>query len=146
MAYFKRPDPRIGTEGDVIWRRALALIIDIILLGITTAIIGGILLGARLAPFASLLALLISFGYYIYLEGKYGQTIGKMALDIVVVTEDGDSIDFKPAAIRTILRIIDALPFLYLVGFILVLVTDRKQRLGDLVADTVVVRADTDGS
>jgi uncharacterized RDD family membrane protein YckC len=67
-----------------------------------------------------------------------------MALDIVVVTEDGGAIDYKPAAIRTVLRIVDALPFLYVLGLVLIVVTDRNQRLGDIVADTVVVRTSTE--
>lgn len=140
MAWFARPQPAVGTEGDVVWRRAVAVIIDIILIGIVTSIIGGILGRSRLAAVGGLLALLISFGYYIYLEGSYGQTIGKMALGIVVVTEDGEPIAYRAAAIRTILRIVDALPALYLIGIIVIVLTDRNQRLGDIVADTVVVR------
>ena len=141
MAWFERPQPEMNTEGDLVWRRAVAVIIDIILIGIATSVIGGILVQARLAVLTGLAGLIISFGYYIYLEGSYGQTIGKMALGIVVVTESGNPIDYKPATIRTVLRIIDVLPFLYLVGIIVVLITDRKQRIGDIVADTVVVRA-----
>ena len=44
------------------------------------------------------------------------------------------------ALIRTLLRIIDGL-FAYLVGFILVLASDRRRRLGDIAARTLVVRA-----
>lgn len=141
MAWFDRPQPKMGTEGDVIWRRAVAVIIDIILVGIVTSILSGILAQARLAALGGLVGLVITFGYYIYLEGAYGQTIGKMALDIVVVAEGGDPIDYRPATIRTILRIIDVLPIFYLLGIILVFVTDRNQRLGDIAADTIVVRA-----
>ena len=141
MAWFERPQPEMGTEGDVIWRRVVAIIIDVVLIGIVSSAVGSILGQVRLAVLGSVFGLLLGFGYYIYLEGTYGQTIGKMALDIVVVTEDGDPIDYGPAAIRTLLRIVDALPAFYLVGIVAVLVTDRKQRLGDLVADTVVVRA-----
>ena len=141
MAWFERPQPEMGTEGDVIWRRVVAIIIDIVVIGIVSSAITGILSQIRLAALGSLIGLVLGFGYYIYLEGTYGQTIGKMALDIVVVTEDGDPIDFGPAAIRSLLRIVDVLPAFYLIGFVAVLVTDRKQRLGDIVADTVVVRA-----
>ncbi|WP_367176713.1 RDD family protein [Haloarcula rubripromontorii] len=141
MAWFERPQPEMGTEGDVVWRRIVAIVIDVVLIGVVSSAITGILGQIRLAFLGSLLGLLIGFGYYIYLEGTYGQTIGKMALDIVVVTEDGDPIEYGPAAIRTVLRIVDALPAFYLIGIVAVLVTDRKQRLGDIVADTVVVRA-----
>lgn len=145
MDWFKRPQPVLDTEGDVVWRRAIAVIIDMILIGIVTGIVGSILAQMRLAALAGLVGLVLGFGYYIYLEGNYGQTIGKMALGIVVVTENGGAIEYREAAIRTLLRIIDTLPFLYLVGIILVLATDRNQRLGDIVADTVVVRASENG-
>lgn len=140
MAWFQRPQPAMGTEGGVVWRRIVAVIIDIILIGIVTSALGGLLGTSRVATVGSLLAIVISFGYYIYLEGNYGQTIGKMALGIVVVTDDGEPIDYREAAIRTVLRIVDVLPFLYLVGIVVIFLTDRNQRLGDLVADTVVVR------
>ncbi len=138
MAWFERPRPKKGTEGDVVGRRVAAIIVDLILLGVVTSAIGGAL-GPGGA--AGAIGLVITFGYYIYLEGTYGQTIGKMALGLVVVTEGGDDVDYGSATIRTLLRVIDVLPVFYLVGFVLLLVTDRKQRLGDIAADTVVVRA-----
>ncbi len=42
--------------------------------------------------------------------------------------------------LRNILRIVDALPVLYLVGLGFVAVTGKNQRIGDLAAGTVVVR------
>ena len=140
MAWFERPQPELGTEDQIVARRVVAILIDLILIGVVTSVLGSVLARVGLAAVGSLLALVLTFGYYIYLEGTYGQTIGKMALGLVVVTEDGGDIDYKPAAIRTVLRIVDVLPVLYLLGFIVVLVTDRKQRIGDLVANTVVVR------
>jgi len=141
MGMFERPQPELDTEGDVVARRVVAVLIDLILVGIVTSALGSVLVRSGLGAVAGLVGLLISFGYYIYLEGNYGQTLGKMALGLVVVTEEGEAIDYGPATVRTVLRLVDVLPVLYLVGFVLVLVTDRKQRLGDIVADTVVVRA-----
>lgn len=138
---FERPEPEMGTEGDVLLKRIVAIIIDSILLFVVTAVLVGIFvaISSRLSVLGNLLGLLIAFAYFVYFEGESGQTIGKRVMDLVVVTEDGEPIDYGTAAIRTVLRIIDGL-FLYLVGFIVVLVTDRKQRLGDIAADTVVVR------
>lgn len=141
MALFERPRPDLGTEGDVVWRRAFAVIMDSIIIAVVTSVFGLVLAQARLAILGGLVGLLIGFGYYIYFEGTYGQTIGKMALNIVVVTEDGDAVDYRAATIRTLLRVVDALPAFYLVGIAVVFATDREQRIGDLVADTVVVRA-----
>lgn len=80
------------------------------------------------------------FAYYIYLEGSRGQTIGKMVVKIKVVTEDGGKISMKQAFIRNVLRIIDGIGG-YLLGAILIWRSDKKQRLGDSIAKTVVVKA-----
>jgi uncharacterized RDD family membrane protein YckC len=135
MAWFQRPQPKLGTEGDVVWRRVVAVLIDLVLIGVLTAALGAV------ARVGGAVGVLLSFAYYIYLEGTYGQTIGKMALGIVVVTDDGGSIDYRPAAIRSVFRLVDVLPAFYLLGFAVVFLTDRSKRLGDIVADTVVVRA-----
>jgi uncharacterized RDD family membrane protein YckC len=88
---------------------------------------------------AAIIGFIVWFFYFTLLEGHYGQTIGKMALNIKVVKEaDGLPIDYGEAAVRTILRIIDGL-FDYLIGAIFIWTSDEKQRLGDRVAHTVVV-------
>jgi uncharacterized RDD family membrane protein YckC len=64
-----------------------------------------------------------------------------MAVKIRVVrAADGSRIGYGEAAIRTILRIIDGI-FAYLIGAILIWSSDKKQRLGDRVAHTIVVPA-----
>lgn len=147
MATFERPPPDLGTEGDVVLKRIVAFIIDAIIfavsLGIVSAIFGAV--SETLAGVVSALGGLLFFVYFIYFEAEYGQTLGKMVMNIVVVTEGGDPITYREAAIRTLLRIVDALPFLYLIGLIAIYFTDRKQRLGDIVADTIVVKAKQKG-
>jgi len=87
-----------------------------------------------------LIILVIYFLYFTLFEGHNGPTVGKMAVKIKVVKEaDGSSIDYGEAAVRTILRVIDGL-FAYLIGAILIWSSDKKQRLGDRVAHTVVVK------
>jgi uncharacterized RDD family membrane protein YckC len=87
--------------------------------------------------------LIITFLYFTILEGRYGQTVGKIVLKLKVLKADGSPINYKDAGIRTILRIIDDVPFIvpYLLGAILIWSSDTKQRLGDRVAHTVVVQA-----
>lgn len=76
------------------------------------------------------------WGYYIYFETKWnGQTPGKRAFRIRVITTDGAPISLTGAAIRGLIRIVD----LYLVGAISILVTSKSQRLGDLAAGTIVI-------
>ena len=55
-----------------------------------------------------------------------------------VVKEDGGKLDWGASIIRNILRIIDGFAF-YLVGAIVVWVSKKKQRLGDMAAHTLVV-------
>ena len=87
------------------------------------------------------LELVIAFLYFTLLEGHGGQTVGKMAVKLRVVREaDGSPIDYGAAAVRTVLRIIDGI-FIYLIGAILIWSSDKKQRLGDRVAHTIVVPA-----
>jgi uncharacterized RDD family membrane protein YckC len=78
--------------------------------------------------------------HFTLLEGYLGQTVGKMLLGIKVIREDtGEVPGLGAAAIRTLLRLIDGL-FAYLVGFIAVLSSSKRQRLGDMAAHTLVVR------
>lgn len=135
--------------------RIVALIVDsIILMVITfvlalpigataglTAGLGGVADMAQWASFSSfiVIAIIVNFGYFIYFEGTTGQTLGKKAVNIKVVKEAGGEMDYMTAIIRTVCRIIDSFAF-YLLGFILILATEKKQRIGDLAAGTLVVK------
>jgi uncharacterized RDD family membrane protein YckC len=85
---------------------------------------------------------IIPFVYFIIMEAALGATIGKMALGIRVVKLDGSPISWGASIVRNLLRIIDYIPYgiPYLLGAILIWTSSRKQRLGDRVAQTVVVR------
>jgi uncharacterized RDD family membrane protein YckC len=78
--------------------------------------------------------------YYFVLEAATGQTLGKRLLGLRVTSGDGTRPSAAAVAARTLLRLVDWLPLLYLAGFITVLATgrDRRQRLGDLAARTRV--------
>lgn len=92
---------------------------------------------------AVLVALFYAFflGFDIYYEVRHnGQTPGKKFAGIRVVRERGGPLDFRAAVIRNLLGLADFLPAYYFLGAFLVLYTKRGQRLGDLAADTVVLR------
>lgn len=79
--------------------------------------------------------------YFSYFESTSGQSIGKRLMSIRVVDAmSGTYIDFGRALIRNLLRIIDFLPFFYLVGAVIIFSTTRKQRLGDLAANSAVIK------
>jgi uncharacterized RDD family membrane protein YckC len=77
--------------------------------------------------------------YFIGLENKYGQTLGKKLVNIKVVKDDGSDCDMKSSVIRNILRIIDNFLFFSIVGIIAIIATDENQRVGDMAGNTLVV-------
>lgn len=79
--------------------------------------------------------------YFTYFEGTSGQTLGKKLAHIKVVKEDGSRCDVGSALVRSLLRIVDSLPAIYILGIILIAATDKKQRLGDMLAKTIVIKA-----
>jgi uncharacterized RDD family membrane protein YckC len=80
-------------------------------------------------------------GYDIYYEGcRNGQTPGKKQVGIRVVRAGGGPIDVRAAAIRNIVGLADFLPFAYLAGGVLMMLNKHAQRLGDLAAETIVIR------
>jgi uncharacterized RDD family membrane protein YckC len=72
-----------------------------------------------------------------------GRTPGKNLNGLRVVRVDGSPVTFFTSAIRNVLRLVDILPGLYLVGIVTILVTRQNQRLGDVAAGTLVVRERT---
>src|SRR6187200_3280480 len=85
---------------------------------------------------------LIVSGYFAFFEWVWsGQTPGKRWLKLRVIREDGRPITFWEASVRNLLRSFDMMPFpFYSIGLISVFSTSRDQRVGDMVAGTVVVR------
>ncbi len=85
--------------------------------------------------------LLFYIGFYVYAEMTMGgQSPGKRAAGLRVVSVDGAPISAEQSAVRNIMRIADLLPTMYAVGLVSILVTARNQRLGDLAAGTMVVK------
>jgi uncharacterized RDD family membrane protein YckC len=80
--------------------------------------------------------------YYWLFEGMFGATLGKLIMQVKVLRLDGSSVGLGKSLIRNLLRLIDGVG-LYLVGFLVALFSSKRQRLGDHVAGTIVVRSDT---
>jgi uncharacterized RDD family membrane protein YckC len=82
-----------------------------------------------------------NLGYSMFLEWHWrGQTLGKRVLRLRVVDAEGLRLQPSQIVIRNLLRMVDMLPGLYMVGGLTCLFTRRAQRLGDVAANTVVVR------
>ena len=92
---------------------------------------------------------LIFAGYFVFFEWVWnGQTPGKRLMKLRVIREDGRPITFWEALARNLLRIFDMIPGfilpVYSVGLIVIFMSRRDQRIGDMFAGTVVVRERTD--
>lgn len=80
-------------------------------------------------------------GYGIGCEWLWrGQTLGKRVVRLRVMDVQGLQLQFSQVVIRNLLRFVDALPALYLLGGVTCFLSRRAQRLGDLAANTIVVR------
>jgi uncharacterized RDD family membrane protein YckC len=83
----------------------------------------------------------ISTLYAIVLEWRWrGQTIGKRLFGLRVMDVHGLRLQFPQIAMRNLLRLLDCLPLLYLVGGLTAVFSRNAQRLGDMAASTIVTR------
>lgn len=94
----------------------------------------------RLSGGPALIWLATLFAYPILAEALIGATLGKLLLGLRVVMEDGRAVGLGASAIRNLLRIVDFLPFFYIAGLAFMASSDKRQRLGDRVAQTLVVK------
>ena len=127
--------------------RFLAWLVDLMcILGLVMAM--GFLIGLaelispNLAAAAATLGyFMISIGYGIACEWHWrGQTIGKRLFRLRVVDAEGLRLQFNQIVTRNLLRFVDSLPLFYFVGGLICWFSPKCQRLGDIAANTVVVR------
>ena len=121
------------------WAVDLGTIIALItILNVVFGLLG--VLSRDLAMAANIIGFfIVSIGYGILTEWYWqGQTLGKRLLRLRVMDEQGLRLKFSQIVIRNLLRFVDSLPALYLVGGLACLLNRRAQRLGDFAANTVV--------
>jgi uncharacterized RDD family membrane protein YckC len=126
-------------------RRVIAGIVDLIIVslgGVVILVAADALSGERQSGLAAVI-LGWALYYYFALESGAGQTVGKKLMKLRVMRADGRPAGMREIAVRTVLRVVDGLGA-YIVGLIVMLVTgERRQRIGDLAANTIVVDAST---
>ncbi len=134
--------------------RFIAILIDyliwgaaFVVIGLTSAIIVPSLhiLGEVSANWAVgifvLIVFLMQWGYFTLFEAfGNGRTPGKRVAKIRVIHQSGRGVNFVESLARNLVRIIDYLPGFYAVGVVAMFMSRRHQRLGDMVAGTLVVR------
>jgi uncharacterized RDD family membrane protein YckC len=127
-------------------RRVLAALVDLAIVVAGTVVIlfaADALSGDRGDVRGALGAVVLGWALYYYfaMESGDGQTVGKKLMKLRVVRADGRPAGMREIAVRTVLRVVDGVGC-YIVGLIVMLATgQRRQRLGDLAAGTIVVDA-----
>ena len=145
-AKYVPPGVELATTGS----RFFALLIDWIIFGALFMLIIVIPFGLEEefeSNFRRLFLLpIFALFYWLLLEGvNDGQTLGKMAVSIRVVKFDKingtiSRCTMGASVARNLLRIVDWLPFAYIIGLISIGNSDQNQRIGDRVADTIVIK------
>ncbi len=126
------------------WLRVVAYLIDAIVLAIPTVLLGALfglsMRGAGdLNMGSNVASLVIGWLYFSIMESsERGATLGKMAVGLRVVTEQGGRLSFANATGRYFAKFISAI--LIGIGFLMVAFTDRKRGLHDMIAGTLVVK------
>ena len=120
--------------------RALALIIDVVLLAIVSSILNAIVFGGDVVR-GNGLSTLIGLAYYLYFWSSYGhgQTLGNRALGIRVVKTSGSELTLIDAFIRYVGLILSCI--VVFIGVIWVAFDPNKQGWHDKIASTYVVKA-----
>ncbi len=130
--------------GDTSKARLIAAFIDH-LLAFALMLLIVALIPEESALLKGLLFFLAYVAYYVVLEALWSRTLGKYFQGLVVRKLDGSLCDWKAALLRGVTRVIEVNPLLFggLPAGLVIISTQRKQRVGDILAGTVVVSADT---
>lgn len=120
--------------------RLVALIIDSIILGIVSNVLG-LLIGSRPNEFSAGgpgIGLLLSVVYYGYFLSSTGQTLGGRAMGIKVVDANGNTLSVGSAILRDLASIISGI--IFGIGYLMMLWDGKKQTLHDKIAGSYVVK------
>jgi uncharacterized RDD family membrane protein YckC len=123
--------------------RFLAFLVDVIILSVVGGLLGVVFgLGMKTSnpgP-SALLNVAIQVLYFVVYQGQSGQTLGKRALGIRVVTLEGTKPSYGTFFLREIIgKLVSGI--ILFIGYLMILWDGKKQGLHDKIASTVVVKA-----
>lgn len=123
--------------------RFVAFIIDAVLMALAQGIIGfilGLVLGDNGQYLSSIISIGLSIYYWVVYQAMTGQTIGKKAMKIQVVTVSGEKPVYMTFVLRELLgKFVSSL--IFGLGYLFPLWDEKKQALHDKIAGTLVVIA-----
>ena len=126
------PPPQPPNRKELDSKRVLARLLDGLVAG-APAIVIALGVGRSLSVFL----VSLSLTYFFICEALWGQTLGKRLLGLRVLMRDGRPATASAVSARTVLRLIDDGPL----GLVVMILSGRRQRLGDLLGGTIVARA-----
>jgi uncharacterized RDD family membrane protein YckC len=147
--------PVTRAEVKVTGRRVVQYLIDSFLVGLVPSLVSipfdrsdSTFIHILGAIVAFVVFALIGFLYWVFFTHRQqGQTLGMKLLGLRVISKGGAPANMAQLTIRWISLILDAIPYTWpltgLVGFIVILCSRDRQRIGDHLARTLVVTADT---
>ena len=116
------------------WMRLVAGILDYILIGAATSILSG-----GNAKLTGTISLAVGWLYFAFMESSDKQaSLGKMVLKLKVTDLNGKRIDFARATGRYFSKILSTI--ILFIGYIMILFTEKRQGLHDLIANTLVIQ------
>lgn len=130
----------MGIVGDASKSRLVAVFIDhLIAFALMIAVVA--VVPERFPVVKAIFFFVIYLAYYVVLEGLWSRTLGKYFQGLIVRKLDGGRCGWKAAVIRSLLRVIEVNPLLLggLPAGLFIISTSRKQRIGDMLAGTIVV-------
>jgi uncharacterized RDD family membrane protein YckC len=86
---------------------------------------------------------LFYLGYFTTFETISGTSIGKNLVGLIIIREDGSPVGLREALIRTLFRATDGAPLWYIMGIIAIILSPTRQRIGDHLAQAIVVEKAT---
>jgi uncharacterized RDD family membrane protein YckC len=117
------------------FKRLIAVVIDGLILSIALSFISG----QSESLIASAIYFILWFGYFVWMVGKFGATIGKMAMKIKIVKENGEKVNYSDAFIRELASYLSFIVFF--LGYLWVIWDSKKQSWHDKIAKTIVIKA-----
>lgn len=94
------------------------------------------------------LAITLYLAYYFLQEGFFATSLGKRTFGLRVVRLDGRPSGWRESSLRTLFRVLEVNPLLFggLPAGLTIVFNGKRQRLGDILARTLVIRGTTEAS
>ena len=152
-----RTAPVTSPDTRVTGRRVVQYLIDSFLVGIIPAL-AAVPFARSGSTFVHVLGGIVAFGVFVlvgllywvvFTHAQHGQTLGMKLLGLRVISMGGGPANRGQLTLRWLGLILDAIPYTWpftgLLGFIVILCSRNRQRIGDHLARTLVIATDRTG-